>query len=318
MNNKLHIHTYERSISISLLLLIMLLIIIKVGLASFWSLQSKEPEIKITYLDPVDRQDSTTLNSVEIQKTSPSEAEKIPTQNKKAVQSKDYEKKSRSNNFTIHSFDPNNADSMSLLGLGISSFAIKNLMKYRKAGGRFKQKEDLKKVYGLDEKTYESLRDSIEIKETLIVHEEKTKELSFQDINRANFRDFMSLGCMPSKTASILINFRKSLGAFHSIDQLWDVYGMDSLTMQSCIDRLKVVPKEMNRLDINNASLEELAAFPYISRKLAKGIKNFLYQNGPLESTEDLIKMKIFNEQLIQKISPYLIMNEIIIDSKST
>ena len=45
-------------------------------------------------------------------------------------------------------FDPNTADSITLLQLGLPGWMIKNIFRYRAKGGRFKTTEDFAKVYG--------------------------------------------------------------------------------------------------------------------------------------------------------------------------
>ena len=46
-------------------------------------------------------------------------------------------------------FDPNKADSLTLLYNGLKPWQIKNLMKYRAKGGRFRNPEDFCRLYGL-------------------------------------------------------------------------------------------------------------------------------------------------------------------------
>lgn len=46
-------------------------------------------------------------------------------------------------------FDPNTADSATLVAVGFSSFQARNILKYRAKGGRYHSKEEVKKVYSL-------------------------------------------------------------------------------------------------------------------------------------------------------------------------
>ena len=47
-------------------------------------------------------------------------------------------------------FDLNRADSLELLSLGFSEFQTQNILRYRKGFGKFRKKEELKKVYGIN------------------------------------------------------------------------------------------------------------------------------------------------------------------------
>ena len=62
-------------------------------------------------------------------------------------------------------FDPNTAGRDMLIDLGLGDFVINNIMKYRKAGGRFSTAEDFSKIYGLNSAEYESLKPYISISE---------------------------------------------------------------------------------------------------------------------------------------------------------
>jgi DNA uptake protein ComE-like DNA-binding protein len=59
---------------------------------------------------------------------------------------------------SLREFDPNTADSVQLQALGISSFVLGNILKYREKGGVFRQKSDLAKIYGLNQDTYKKLK----------------------------------------------------------------------------------------------------------------------------------------------------------------
>jgi competence protein ComEA len=52
--------------------------------------------------------------------------------------------------------------------------------------------------------------------------------------------------------------------------------------------------------------LDELAAHPYISYGEAKVLVAFRTQHGKFISSDDLLKIKIFKTEWVQKIKPYL------------
>ena len=45
----------------------------------------------------------------------------------------------------LHRFDPNTADSIELLQLGFRPWMVKNMLKYRAKGGKWRNKESMKK-----------------------------------------------------------------------------------------------------------------------------------------------------------------------------
>jgi len=57
----------------------------------------------------------------------------------------------------LQAFDPNKADSLTLLQLGLKPWTVSNIIKYRLKGGQFYDCKDLKKVYSLLPTTYEAI-----------------------------------------------------------------------------------------------------------------------------------------------------------------
>ena len=63
----------------------------------------------------------------------------------------------------LFTFDPNTADSTALLRLGLARWQVRNIYKYRAAGGVYRTKEDFAKLYGLTVKQYRELEPYITI-----------------------------------------------------------------------------------------------------------------------------------------------------------
>lgn len=62
-------------------------------------------------------------------------------------------------------FDPNTADSVALSRLGLSSYQIRNIYRYRAKGGQYHRPEDFKKLYGLTVAQWRHLEPLIQIAE---------------------------------------------------------------------------------------------------------------------------------------------------------
>ena len=63
-------------------------------------------------------------------------------------------------------FDPNTANQAELEGLGFPSWLAERLIKYRAGGGSFRQREDLKRLYGFPESLYDRVAPYIRLPET--------------------------------------------------------------------------------------------------------------------------------------------------------
>lgn len=79
-------------------------------------------------------------------------------------------------------FDPNTADSTQLLRLGLQPWQVKNIYKYRAAGGRYRKPTDFARLYGLTLEQYERLAPYINIK----------KEVMAADVYAKSTNDYVS------------------------------------------------------------------------------------------------------------------------------
>lgn len=131
------------------------------------------------------------------------------------------------------------------------------------------------------------------------------KEIEIVDINAANEEDLMQIrGIGPSYSRRI-IKFRDLLGGFTSMDQLQEVYGLPSETVDELSSHLTIATPPM-KIKINSDSAKVLARHPYITFDLAWVIINYRKQNGDIGSSEDLKKIKALDEKTFLQLRPYI------------
>lgn len=138
-----------------------------------------------------------------------------------------------------------------------------------------------------------------------------TVEKQLANINRISFVDVDSiiLQIIPgigAGTAGRIIKYRDKLGGFESREQLLEVFGLKSETIGLMWEFFEFSPKVYHKIPLNSATLEEISLHPYISYGEAKVLIAFRKQHGAFGSPDDLLKVKIFKEEWIKKISPYL------------
>jgi competence protein ComEA len=131
------------------------------------------------------------------------------------------------------------------------------------------------------------------------------------NLNRISFSeaDSITLQIVPGigqATAGRIIKYRENLGGFHSQSQLLEVYGVKEETVIAVWDFFDFEANIFRKINLNVATLEELAAHPYISYGEAKVLIAFRNQHGNFNSADDLMKVKIFKVEWIEKIRPYL------------
>lgn len=130
-------------------------------------------------------------------------------------------------------------------------------------------------------------------------------------INRLLFSeaDSVILQIVPgigASTASRIVKYRERLGGFHSKDQLNEVFGLKPEIIEGIWEYFDFDPGIKKKISINDVELEDLSKHPYITFQEAKVLIAFRKQHGSFSSPQDLLKIKIFKEEWVMKIAPYL------------
>ena len=132
---------------------------------------------------------------------------------------------------------------------------------------------------------------------------ERIVRLPFSEADSVVLQIVPGIGAL---TAGRIIKHRENLGGYIQIDQLHEVFGLKPETIPviwEYFDFDRVAPR---RIEINTVPVEELAKHPYISYQEAKVLVAYRSQHGPYLQLDDLLKVKIFKADWVNKIGPYL------------
>lgn len=212
-------------------------------------------------------------------------------------------------------FNPNTVTKEQLIKLGFKEKTAGTLINYRNKGGKFYKKEDLKKVYGVNDYLYNKLESYILIKDAKTPlpesFDKKTSAsgMNYQkkkiELNTADSLSLLSLrGIGPGYTKRIL-KYRSLLGGFYSVDQIAEVYGISDSLFQSIKNNLTVDASLVTKINLNTENFKELNKHPYVSYEDTKAIFNWRRKNGEIKSLAQL-KEILNNEETIKKLQAYL------------
>lgn len=213
-------------------------------------------------------------------------------------------------------FDPNTADSTQLLRLGLQSWQVRSIYRFRARGGVFRTKQDFAKVYGLTQKDYLRLEPYIHISDdylpasTLFPKEErdtlkrpvKLKDGEHIVLNTADTTQLMKVPGIGSYYAKEIVRHGKWIGGYVSVDQLDEIDGFP----QSAKKYFVVNHPTPQRLKINKLSLQELRRHPYINYYQAKAIVDYRRLHGDIKNLQELRFSKDFPEDVIHRLEPYI------------
>ena len=219
-------------------------------------------------------------------------------------------------------FDPNTADSTQLLRLGLQPWQVRNIYKYRAAGGIYRKKEDFARLYGLTVKQYRELEPYIHISidylpaSTLIKEERRTEryerdtlrypvkiaEGEHIDLNVADTSLYKKVPGVGSYYSRKIAEYGRRLGGFVSADQLDEIENFPSEAKKY----FSVNASDVHQLNVNRLSLNELKRHPYINYYQAKAITDYRRLHGPLHSLDDLRLLPDFPVEAIKRLEPYV------------
>jgi len=220
---------------------------------------------------------------------------------------------------TLFTFNPNTATKEELIQLGFPTNLANRIDNYRSKKGRFSIKSDLLKIYGMDSTFYNLLYSFIDLPAERITNitDVKTpketvtpKTIQPFDVNQADTSQLIRIYGIGPKLSQRIIKYRNQLGGFISLDQVEEVYGLDTAVIKELKQNIFIAENfEPAKISINSATEKELAAHPYIKYPLAKAIATYRFQHGNFTSVEDLKKIASVDETFYNRIKPYLSLN---------
>lgn len=230
-------------------------------------------------------------------------------------------KESQPITFGLFYFDPNNVADSSLISLGFSQPIAKRIIRYREKGGKFLIKSDLLKIYGIDSTFYQRIHSFIRLPERLASSKTKEKPPAQQvfnakkaiekfDLNHADTAQLKKIYGIGEKLSLRIVKYRDALGGFTTMDQLKEIYGLDSLVIKRLIENATLQNDfQLKKINLNTASEKQLGAHPYL-RKLAKALVSYRFQHGDFKAVGEIRNVTNIEEKTIEKIIPYLKVND--------
>ena len=218
-------------------------------------------------------------------------------------------------------FDPNTADSTQLLRLGLQPWQVRNIYKYRAAGGVYRQPRDSARLYGLPLKQFRRLEPYIRIKEEDMPAERyfyKYEPIEERDtmkypiklqaeerivLNRADTAQLRKVPGIGPYFARKIVEYRERLGGYYRVQQLLEIEDFP----ETAVDFF-IIPDDtqLRKLNINRLSLNELKRHPYLNFYQARAIVDYRRLHGTIQSLDQLSLLRDFPREAIERLTPYV------------
>lgn len=221
--------------------------------------------------------------------------------------------------YQLKTFDPNKADSLELTELGLSSFVVRNIIKYREKGGKFTSAESLSRIYGLEKANFEKLKPYIRISEAVLPQTTKiptdtlredslTYKKAFKypegtlvDVGVADTVELQKIPGIGSVISRRIVGYRRVLGGFYDLSQLEE---LDCITPEM-MKWFKLEGGQIQKMAVNRLSLDKLRAHPYLNFYQAKAIIEYRKKWGEIKSLSQLSLFEEFTEKDLNRLSHY-------------
>lgn len=241
-------------------------------------------------------------------------------------------------------FDPNTLSPTEWDSMGVPAYLWRTIGNYLSAGGSFRYKEDLKRIYVMENEVYRQLEPFIQLPDRSAgymrsegaadakegegqsrqaglsgeEHSQPIEDINYSkrytreqkiltiNINQADSTEIQKISGIGPVFSRRIIRYRELLGGYHCTSQLLEVFGMDSVRFDQIKAHMIADTINIRRLDLNQAAFTDLVRHPYIDRPVANAILNLREQHGPFIVAEDIKQSYLIDEAVWYKIAPYV------------
>ncbi|HEY3390595.1 MAG TPA: helix-hairpin-helix domain-containing protein [Prolixibacteraceae bacterium] len=228
-------------------------------------------------------------------------------------------------------FNPNEVDSGNLANMGVPSGVAANWLKYIEKGGRFRDNDEVKKIYGMTPSLFNHLdsfmvipkggppqvngsrksftdKSNKEFKRDTIFRPTfskfKKEPVNVIELNSADSIQLLAIPGIGPVFASRIIRYRNLLGGYYTVEQLREVYGMREENFTAVAKYFTANPSSLKTFNINFSTVRELGRHPYVGFKTARKIFNLRDKKGKFSSPEDL--SAVVASDSLKRLIPYV------------
>jgi competence protein ComEA len=210
-------------------------------------------------------------------------------------------------------FDPNHTGAADWQRLGLSPRQAEVMVHYTAKGGRFRKKEDLKKMYVVNEEMYQRWNHYIKISPGDTLASPKYTPHNFTvakpvivTLNTADTVELDRLKGIGPAFARRIVKYREAVGGFYRKEQLMEVYQMDSARYNKIKDQIILDRIPLRIIYINKVGFDDLKNHPYLKYKQINAIIQFRKQHGNYSNIVELKKVAILSSETVEKLAPYI------------
>lgn len=207
---------------------------------------------------------------------------------------------------TLYPFNPNGLTDQKAYLLGMDEVAVDRLLAYRSGGKWFNSAAQFQSITGVNDDFMSLVGPYMLFSERRLKQNKRQKPMVKLDLNQSIAHDLTRVYGIGEKLSERIIKYRNFLQAFSHMDQLYEVYGLDSSVVQSIGKYFEIKhPPQFKKLLLDTVSYGDLLRLPYVEKADARKIIGLRTSKGSLKM-DDLKSIEGFDSLKIARISVYL------------
>ena len=129
----------------------------------------------------------------------------------------------------------------------------------------------------------------------------------YLDLNASDTLDLQEVRGVGKVRARNIYKYGQKLGGYISVNQLKEVYSIDSATFEQIKPHFYAGKTEIRKVNINSDDPKYLARHPYIDFALAKALIRFRKKyEKDFTNIEEIKKIHLMDEETFNKLRPYI------------
>lgn len=133
------------------------------------------------------------------------------------------------------------------------------------------------------------------------------KDSVYLDLNASDTLDLQEVRGVGKVRARNIYKYGQKLGGYISVEQLKEVYSIDSATFEQIKPHFYAGKTEIRKININSDDPKYLARHPYIDFALAKAFIRFRKKyEKDFTKIEDIKLVHLMDEETFNKLRPYI------------
>ncbi len=229
-----------------------------------------------------------------------------------------------------YSIDPNTAEFDELMQAGFSRQQAFACIKYRKAGGVFRYRDDIVKLYTVTVDDFEKLKNYIDLPEKTAATKEQRqrqqkqekwaksesrqfekntyekKYITKQDLNSIDSAGLVKIPFIGPFRAEKILDARKKWGGFYSMAQLKNLYSFDSTACANVEKHCYIDHTNIRQINLNTCTFKEIQNLPASSYYVAKNIFDYKKIVGVMQNVSELVENNIVEPEKFEILKHYL------------